>query len=250
MRRDLAAAQARLLAPPGPLLKLNGALIFQVEAGSHGRRQGVSHCFTILVDFRLGGMASKVAACVQNASQVGFGHAWVVSVLRGSWPSSASSSMRRRWPPESKSSSGRLLSDAPGARHPPEVVLRMKRGRVGVGRVAVACDVHRRGALAWPTSLRDSAPQACRALAIDLKLLMLFWIQARKTWCWSTMQTLWLTSSAESRQVAILRVVWRSSCAPTGQVYCYPRRIRMKEFFKDFDHLRCEVTWRIESCGT
>ena len=23
------------------------------------------------------------------------------------------------------------------------------------------------------------------------------------------------------------------------QVYCYPRRIRMKEFFKDFDHLRC-----------
>ena len=54
LARDLAAAQERRLAPPGPLLKLNGALIFQVEAGSHGR---------------LGGMASKVAACVQNASQ-------------------------------------------------------------------------------------------------------------------------------------------------------------------------------------
>ncbi|CAK9057031.1 unnamed protein product [Durusdinium trenchii] len=54
LARDLAACQARLLAPPGPLLRLGGSLIFQVEAGSHGR---------------LGGMATKVAAAVQNASE-------------------------------------------------------------------------------------------------------------------------------------------------------------------------------------
>ncbi|CAJ1356685.1 unnamed protein product [Effrenium voratum] len=54
LARDLMAAQKRLLAPPKPVLSLAGSLIFQVEAGSHGRR---------------GGMAGKVAAAVQAASQ-------------------------------------------------------------------------------------------------------------------------------------------------------------------------------------
>ena len=49
----MAQAQQRLLAPPGPILKLDGSLIFQVEAGSFGR---------------LGGVAKRVATAVQRAS--------------------------------------------------------------------------------------------------------------------------------------------------------------------------------------
>ena len=53
LARDMQMVQQRLLAPPGPILKLDGSLIFQVEAGSFGR---------------LGGVAKRVAAAVHKAS--------------------------------------------------------------------------------------------------------------------------------------------------------------------------------------
>ncbi|CAE7859680.1 Camk1d, partial [Symbiodinium microadriaticum] len=50
---DMLQAQKRLLSPPAPILKLDGSLIFQVEAGSFGR---------------LGGVAKRVAAAIHKAS--------------------------------------------------------------------------------------------------------------------------------------------------------------------------------------